>query len=92
MNIRRILDVEFLSQEASRQIVLWISIFLMIPFWLLLAFFCWVFWHAVFTDEWDIRRFGIAVFLTVLVVFGIPFQFIRYFRELRELRAARREL
>jgi hypothetical protein len=72
--------------------MLWVSICLMVPFWLLLAIFCLVFWSGVFTDSWDTKRFGIAALLTALVVFGIPFQLGRYVRELRQLRASRREL
>ena len=90
--MKRISNIQLTSPEADRRVMLWISICLMISFWLLLAYFCLVSWHAVFTDEWDIRRFGMAVSVTVLVVFGIPFQFSRYFRELRVLRASRREL
>jgi len=90
--MKHIPNIQFTSQEADRRVLLCISIFLMIPFWLLLAFFCVVFWSGVFTDSWDTKRFVIVVFLTALVVFGIPFQLVRYVRELRQLRALRREI
>jgi membrane protein YdbS with pleckstrin-like domain len=90
--MKHIPNIQFTPPEADRRVLLWISIFLMIPFWLLLAFFCLVFWSGVFTDSWDTKRFVIAVALTALVAFGIPFQLVRYVRELRQLRASRREL
>jgi membrane protein YdbS with pleckstrin-like domain len=80
---------QFTSPEADRKVVLWISIGLMIPFWIFLALMCLALWHEVFTESWDTVVFVIALFLSFLVVVGIPFQLLRYFRELRKLRTSK---
>jgi hypothetical protein len=43
------------------------------------------------TETWETENFAIALFLSILVVLGIPFQLVRYIRELRKLRASKRE-
>ena len=87
----KIPNIQFTSPEADRRVMLWISIALMIPFWVVLAFMCVGFWHRVLTETWDTEIFAVAIFLLVLVAVGIPFQLLRYFRELRQLRASRKE-
>jgi cation transport ATPase len=87
--MKKIPNIQFTSPEADRKIMLWISIVLMIPFWIILATMCLGIWNRILTDSWDTEYFAIALFLSVLVVLGIPFQLVRYFRELRKLRASK---
>jgi hypothetical protein len=70
--------------------MLWISILLMIPFWIFLVMVS----LMVLTERvsWDAKHIAVAAFLSITVVLLIPFQLMRYFRELRGLRALKRDV
>jgi hypothetical protein len=67
--------------------MLWVSIALMALFWVTTAIMCLWFWHRILTEAGDVVYFALAILLTVLDVLLIPFQLVRYFHELRQLRA-----
>lgn len=68
-----------------------VSIVLMAIFWVVLAGICLAMWAAGLRDSayWDATAIAIVVFLSVIVVLLIPFQLVRYVRELRKLRSAK---
>jgi membrane protein YdbS with pleckstrin-like domain len=87
----KIPNIQFTSPEADRKVMLWVSIVLMVLFWIILAVICLAMWSSGLRDSayWDATAIAIVTFLSVTVVLLIPFQLVRYFRELRKLRASK---
>jgi membrane protein YdbS with pleckstrin-like domain len=81
----RIHNIQFSTPEADRKVLLWVSIPLMFLFWVFLAAVLAVTLKMIFSEEidWGLLQFAFTIFLAVLVVFLIPFQLVRYIRELR---------
>ena len=88
-SMKRIPNLQFKSTEADRKVMLWVSIALMVLFWVMTAVMCLWFWHRILTEVGDIVHFPLAILMTVLDVLLIPFQLVRYVQELRQLRASK---
>jgi len=71
--------------------MLWVSIVLMVLFWIVLAVICLTMWSVGLRDHayWDAAAVAIVTILSVTVVLLIPFRLVRYFRALRKLRASK---
>ena len=85
MSIKNIPNKQFASSGKERKVMLWFFIAAIVLVWIFLAVICLKNWRGILTDSWDTEYFVIAVVLSFLVVLGIPFQLVRYFRELRKL-------
>ena len=81
-------NIQFTSPEADRKVMLWISIVLMVVFWIFIAALLTVILLGALAHDvdWNLRSVAFVAFLSVTVAFLIPFQLVRYFRELRALR------
>ena len=68
--------------------MLWISSVVMVLFWVFCVTVLALIAYAAYADDmfsWDVKRYFVAFSLSILALVVIPFQWVRYFRELRTL-------
>ena len=82
----RIHNIQISPPEADRKVMLWVSIVLMILFWIFSGTVVACYGYAAYTDgsfAWDTERFVVMVCCSAVNLAVIPRQLARYIRELR---------